>query len=183
MGVSKAEQAERYNKLLRYTCDILEGKYVLPNGKMSKPGKLNQSELLRAAGFPENYSNAYRIFSKEEFKNDLVTEQARRRDIDVALPEIRLDGEEDDALMTRLINRELLHRLRYAPGSIETDTLLRAKQAVEKKKPAPKGEGGDDRRRLPDINQLVIMLNGRIPEAALAMLPQAEVIDAEAEEA
>jgi len=175
------ERVIRFEKLVRFTCDYLEGKYILPTGKTSKPGTLNKAELLRAAEYPATYKNAYMIFDKENFKAALVTEQARRRDIDVSLPDVRLDDEGDDELLERLVNRELLYRLRYNPGSIDTDTLLRARALVAKVKPRTPGEVVEGAtRRLPDVKNLIIMLNGKIPDEALAMLPQGEVIDAEA---
>ena len=175
------ERIVRYEKLVRFTCDFLEGKYVLPTGKLSKPGSLNKSEVLRAAEYPASYKNAYMIFDKESFKADLVTEQARRRDIDATLPDVRLEDEGDDQLLERLVNRELLYRLRYSPGKIETDTLLRFRSAVQQKKPPGSGgaEGGGGTRNLFSANQLIVMLDGKIPAEALAKLEQRseDVID------
>jgi len=178
------ERQIRMEKLIRLTCDWIEGKYVLPNGKTTYPDqKLNKSELLRGADFPKTYKNAYMIFDKESFKAAIVTEQARRRDIDATLPDVRLDDEGDDELMTRLVNRELLYRLHYNPSSIETRDLLAVRGAVEKKKPPGKevaipGEPAGGTRF--DVKQLVVMLDGRIPAEALAKLPpMEEVTDAE----
>jgi hypothetical protein len=185
----------RHEKLVRLTCDWLEGKYVLPNGKTTHEGqKLNKSELLRASDFPATYKNAYTIFDKETFKADIVTEQARRKDIDASCPEVRLDGEDDNDLMSRLIDRELLYRLRYAPASIDMKDLLSAKTAIAKRKPMGGGGGeeGDGKKKRPrqlfNVEQLVVMLDGRIPQEALDKLPKAlpeaegEVIEGEAEE-
>jgi hypothetical protein len=180
-----AERQERREKLIRFTCDYLEGKYVLPNGKLSKPGTLNKAELLRAADYPESYKNAYTIFDREDFKADVVTEQARRRDIDANLPDVRLPGETDDDLMGKLINRELLYRLRYNPGSIEMKDLLAARNVIHKAKPKAPSEGGGKSRPTFNANQLIVMLEGKIPADVLAKLPPApteDVVDSTATE-
>ena len=185
---SNAQQDLRYQKLVRLTCDMLEGIYLLKgsNGTFCPKGTIVKSQALAEAGYSPRYKDGYKIFDKPGFKADVEIETKRRRDIDADFPiDKPLEGETQNDTLLRLVDHELLYRLKYEPKAIPLAELVKVKAVSAKVKAdgvrGAKGKESDDPKALPEFQNLIIMLDGRIPKDSAKQIEDATgiVIDGE----
>ena len=188
---SNAQQDLRYQKLVRLTCDMLDGIYLLKgsNGTFCPKGTIVKSQALNEAGYSPRYKDGYKIFDKPGFKHDVDVEMQRRREIDMDFPiDKPLPGETQNDTLLRLVDHELLYRLKYEPKAIPLAELVKVKAVSAKVKAdgvkGAKGKDEDDPKQLPEFQNLIIMLNGKIPADSAKQIEDATgiTIDGEAVE-
>jgi len=140
---SNAQQDLRYQKLVRLTCDMLDGIYLLKgsNGTFCPKGTIVKSQALNEAGYSPRYKDGYKIFDKPGFKHDVDVEMQRRREIDMDFPiDKPLPGETQNDTLLRLVDHELLYRLKYEPKAIPLAELVKVRRSRPRSRPTASRE-------------------------------------------
>ena len=164
--ISKQEENGRRRSLIKLYCDMQEGIYPWPDGRVRPAGHINKAEILRVSGYSSKYSNAYSLFDTEEFQESVRRELEARKGQKLSK---NLPDEEQLKKMRNLVNLNLLDRLENDPSSIATKDLVATRLALARLLPSGDKPPGIDQRRFPGlrVDKLIISLDGKIPQESL----------------
>jgi len=179
---TKAVEDVRRAKLVQAWCDMHEGIFVWPDGKVREPGRTNKSEALRFAQYSEKYKMGHTIFERPDFKQQCEDEMRHRRH---ARRTLSLPEPEQVKEMFRLVNLEILDRLESRPTMISDRDLINIRKELKDALEPADPEAGKQGRFGIKVDKLIISLDGIIPEGNLADIRRkfsGRVIEAAAED-